>query len=65
MGVFDRLFGKSKPAGSQTYRQIVERSIEELRLKTAAHDGVWRLGDAAGWHTLQGCGWDSNVSAPL
>jgi hypothetical protein len=55
MGLFDRIFGKGKPAASQTFRHTVERSIEELRLKTAAHDGVWRLGEAA-WSVDQDTG---------
>jgi hypothetical protein len=28
------------------YNILMERSLEELRLKTAAHDGMWRLGEA-------------------
>ena len=28
------------------YRPLVEQSLEELRLKTAAHDRLWHVGDA-------------------
>jgi hypothetical protein len=28
------------------YTTLVEQSLEELRLKTAAHDGAWRLSEA-------------------
>jgi hypothetical protein len=28
------------------YRELVSQSMEELRLKTAAHDRLWHLGDA-------------------
>jgi hypothetical protein len=53
MGFFNRLFGSS--TGSKEYRQIVEQSMEELRLKTAAHDAAWRLGEAA-WDVDQDAG---------
>ena len=37
------------------YEALVEQSLEELRLKTAAHDGTWRLGEAA-WSVDQDAG---------
>jgi hypothetical protein len=53
MGFLDRVFGK--PSGSDDYRRFVEQSMEELRLKTAAHDAGWRLGEAA-WSVDQNTG---------
>jgi hypothetical protein len=55
MGFFSSLFGKSSPGGSQNYRQVVEQSMDELRLKTAAHDAGWRLGEAD-WSVDQDAG---------
>src|SRR5262245_52076143 len=55
MGFFDRLLGKAKTSGSDDYRRLVEQSMEELRLKTAAHDAGWRLGEAA-WDVDQDTG---------
>jgi hypothetical protein len=55
MGLFDRLFGKAKPAESDDYRQLVDASMEELRLKTAAHDAGWQLGKAD-WNVDQEAG---------
>ena len=37
---------KSKPMGDAEYRALLDRSMEELRLKTAAHDAAWKLGSA-------------------
>jgi hypothetical protein len=37
---------KSRPVGDAEYRGLLERSMEELRLKTAAHDAAWQLGEA-------------------
>ncbi len=37
---------EAKPMGDAEYRALVERSMEELRLKTAAHDSGWGLGEA-------------------
>lgn len=33
-------------ATDSVYRDTVERAVEELRLKTAAHDATWHLGEA-------------------
>jgi hypothetical protein len=55
MGLFDRLFSNDEPAESEEYRRLVEQSVEELRLKTTAHDGVWRLGEAD-WSVDQDAG---------
>ena len=46
---------KTRPAGDAEYRALVERSMEELRLKTAAHDAGWGLG-AADWGVDQDTG---------
>ena len=37
---------KSRPTGDAEYRALLDRSSEELRLKTAAHDAAWQLGKA-------------------
>ena len=37
------------------YRRFVEQSMAELRIKTAAHDGIWRLGEAD-WRVDQPAG---------
>src|SRR5437899_2118720 len=37
------------------FRALVEKSMEELRLKTSAHDAAWRLGEAA-WNIDQNAG---------
>jgi hypothetical protein len=37
------------------YEQLIQQSIEELRLKTAAHDATWHLGEAA-WNVDQTAG---------
>lgn len=55
MGLFDRFFGKGKPADPDDYRQLVEQGMEELRLKTAAHDSLWRLSESA-WSVDQKTG---------
>lgn len=55
MGIFSRLFGKQRKGDSPGYRTLVDQSMEELRLKTAAHDGTWRLGEAD-WHVDQDAG---------
>jgi hypothetical protein len=41
--------------GDAEYRALIERSMEELRLKTAAHDSGWGL-DAADWAVDQDTG---------
>jgi hypothetical protein len=49
MGLFHRLFGRGKkglayPAGLQ---KQVERAMNGLQAMTAAHDGMWQIGQAA------------------
>src|SRR5207249_11661549 len=46
--------GKRPTNKSAEYRRLVEQSMEELRLKTAGHDGVWHLGK---------CDWDVDQDA--
>lgn len=46
---------KAKAMGDAEFRALVERSMEELRLKTAAHDAGWGLG-AADWAVDQDTG---------
>jgi hypothetical protein len=55
MGFFKRLFGQSTPVNPSDYRTLIEQSMEELRLKTAAHDGGWRLSEAS-WNVNQDAG---------
>jgi hypothetical protein len=42
-------------SGAPQYEHLLERSMEELRLKTAAHDGTWQLGKAD-WDVDQDAG---------
>ena len=37
---------KAKPDSDAEYRALIDRSMEELRLKTSAHDAGWQLGSA-------------------
>jgi hypothetical protein len=46
MKFFGRLFGKPDADEPADYRQYVEQSMEELRMKTGAHDATWRLSEA-------------------
>jgi hypothetical protein len=46
---------KVKPADEGQLRLLVERSLEELRIKTAVHDGTWQLG-TADWSVDQDTG---------
>jgi hypothetical protein len=45
MSFFKQLFGKPMQT-SEAFRQLTDQSMEELRLKTSAHDASWRLGEA-------------------
>lgn len=40
----------------EAYRRLVDRGTEQLRLKTAAHDQLWQIGDAAAWSVDQRAG---------
>src|SRR5688572_7451319 len=51
MKLFDRVFG----GGKSEFSLLAQRSEEELRVRTAAHDGAWRLSEAD-WHVEQDAG---------
>ena len=60
MGLLDRFFKRNEPDKPKSnpypeFDQLVEQSMEELRLKTAAHDAGWQLG-AADWAVDQTAG---------
>jgi hypothetical protein len=55
MGIFDRLLGQRASGASNEFRILLEQSMEDLRIKTAAHDRLWRLGQAA-WAIDQDAG---------
>ncbi len=57
MGLFDRIFrgGKKKLAYPADLHVQIERAMAGLRAQTAAHDGVWQIGQAA-WSVDQGQG---------
>jgi hypothetical protein len=55
MSILDGFFGKGKPDASDGFRTLLAQSMEELRLKTAAHDSTWHLGRAA-WAVDQEAG---------
>lgn len=55
MSFFNQLFGKGRSDNSSEFHTLVEQSMEELRLKTEAHDGTWRLGEAS-WNVNQDAG---------
>jgi hypothetical protein len=46
---------KKAQAGEGDFRALLDRCMEELRLKTAAHDSAWQLG-AADWNVDQDTG---------
>jgi hypothetical protein len=51
MKLFERLFNR----GKTDFDALVAQSEEELRVRTAAHDGAWRLAEAD-WHIDQDVG---------
>jgi len=52
MSLFKRLLGKGE---SEAFSLLVRQSEEELGLRTAAHDGAWRIGEAD-WYADQEAG---------
>jgi hypothetical protein len=51
-----KFFGRSlRRDGQSEYDLLAQRSEEELRVRTAAHDGAWRLSEAD-WHIEQDAG---------
>jgi hypothetical protein len=55
MAFSNRRSGKRNAGDSEDYHRLVEQSMEELRLKTAAHDAGWRIGEAD-WDVDQNAG---------
>ena len=55
MGFFDR-FRKQQPvADIAVFQALIDQCMEELRLKTEAHDGVWHISEAD-WNVDQDAG---------
>ncbi|MBW4684284.1 MAG: hypothetical protein KME40_04130 [Komarekiella atlantica HA4396-MV6] len=55
MNFFNKLFGAGKSDNFSEFHTLVEQSMEELRLKTEAHNGAWRLGESS-WDIDQDAG---------
>src|SRR5262245_56420707 len=55
MAFSNRRGRKGTPSNPDEYRRLVEQGMEELRLKTAAHDAGWRIGEAD-WDVDQDAG---------
>jgi hypothetical protein len=55
MSIFSGIFGKGKPDSSPDFQLLLEQSMEELRLKTVAHESGWCL-DKANWAVDQDAG---------
>ena len=55
MGILNRIFGKSNSGGSPEYSVLMDQSMEELQLKTAAHDAGWHLAKTS-WDVDQDTG---------
>lgn len=56
MSPFTKLFGGGgAEAGGETpeFKALLDASMEELKLKTAAHQGGWRLGTSKRWDLAQ------------
>jgi len=47
MGLFDELSDQLSPASAEDFRILLGRSMEDLRIKSGAHDSLWQLGQAA------------------
>lgn len=54
MGFLDRIFGRGKRESSEPadFHQLIQRAVADLQAKTVAHDGAWRLSEAA-WSVNQ------------
>lgn len=46
MKFFTNRFGSKPSSEPSEFKTLLEQSMEELRLKTAAHDATWHLGEA-------------------
>jgi hypothetical protein len=55
MRFFKKRPDKNGPRDPAAYKVLLEQSLEELRLKTAAHVGIWQL-DNADWNVDQDAG---------
>lgn len=55
MSLFDKLSRKIPPVAAEAFRTLRERSVEELRIKTDAHNSTWHLGQAS-WFIDQDAG---------
>lgn len=56
MSLFKKLFGKQDPNDSPEFQSLLGQSMEDLRIKTAAHDRLWHLADAKNWSVDQDVG---------
>lgn len=57
MGLFNKLFGVQGAGGKVSeFEALLDASMEELRLKTAAHQQGWGFGKAARWDVDQSQG---------
>lgn len=55
MSFLKRLFGGSGPSEPPEFRTLVEQSMNELQLKTQAHDNIWHIGQV-NWNVEQEAG---------
>lgn len=46
MGLFKDIFGSKPKPDLQAFERTVDQAMEELQLKTSAHDGAWHIGNA-------------------
>ena len=56
MSLRDRLLGGQEDGRPLDFEQMLEASLEELRVKQSAHAGVWHLGGAERWDLDQEVG---------
>ncbi|AVH64074.1 MULTISPECIES: DUF6882 domain-containing protein [Nostoc cyanobionts] len=55
MNFFNKLFGAGESDNKREFQTLIEQSMEELRLKTEAHNSAWRLGESS-WDIDQDAG---------
>ena len=58
MSIFKKIFGRGNADNEETpeFKVLLDASMEELRLKTAGHQGGWRFGKSARWDIDQSRG---------
>jgi hypothetical protein len=59
MGIFNKIFGTKATGadgGASEFKALLDASMEELRLKTAAHQQGWGFGKASRWDLDQSLG---------